>query len=149
MIINAYRVEITNYHSNFEKLRFGWTAEIHYSQGKYKAKVYSPTKIGKYIDDDLKSKIGLYIEQIRPSLSSFNEFQRIYCMTDAERKEQKLIGPFELLESIKDFLQDTVPIKEWDEPIKISHGYPNIPKVLTIGYFILAEVIKEMGGISR
>ena len=34
LILSSYRVELTNYHSDFEKEIFRWDAEIHYSQGK-------------------------------------------------------------------------------------------------------------------
>jgi DNA (cytosine-5)-methyltransferase 1 len=149
MILDAYRVELTNYHSDFEKEKFKWTAEIHFSQGKNKAKVFRPMKIEKYIADDIKSKIALYITQMRPTLSSFNRFQKIYCMTDAERNEQKLVGPFELLKSVKTFLQDAVPIQEWHDSVVISRSYPHAPKALAIGYYLLREITKEMGGMSR
>ena len=42
LIINAYRVELTNYQSDFENKDYLWEAEIHYSQGKIKAKVFTP-----------------------------------------------------------------------------------------------------------
>lgn len=41
LIINAFRVELTNYHSDFKEKNFQWDAELHYSQGKKRAAVIS------------------------------------------------------------------------------------------------------------
>lgn len=42
LIIDAYRVELTNYRSDFKNRKYKWETEIHYSQGKDKARVYKP-----------------------------------------------------------------------------------------------------------
>ena len=147
MLINSYRVELTNYHSDFEKKKFKWNAEIHFGQGKDKAKIYTPAKIGKCIPEDVKFKTNVYIKQMRPHLASFNELQKIFCMTDDERITKRLVGPFELLDFIKKCLTDMIPVKEWDNPIKISRDLFNVPKAIVIGYYIITELIDEMGGI--
>ena len=42
MIIDSFRVELTNYSSDFKSSEFSWKAEIHYSQGKARAKKLEP-----------------------------------------------------------------------------------------------------------
>ena len=148
MIINAYRVELTNYHSKFEKKSFRWTAEIHYSQGKDKAKVYRPRKVENHLTPTLKASIDRYIEQMRPYFCSFNSFQRIFCMTEAQRKEQKMIGPYELLESIKEFITSLITSEEIGGTVELSNKLPAIPIAILIGYHILGQITKEMGGIK-
>lgn len=145
MIINAYRVELTNYHSNFENKRFRWTPEIHYSQGKDKAKVYRPRKEDNRIPQSIKESCQQYIEKMRPYFCSYNSFQKIFCMTEAQRKEQKLIGPYELLDSIKMFIIDSFSPEELNPSLKISNRIPEIPMPILIGYYILKQITKEMG----
>lgn len=148
MILDAYRVELTNYYSNFEKKKFRWTAEIHYSQGKDKAKVYRPRKAEAGIPQKLKETIQQYINQMRPYLCSFNSFQHTFCMTEIQRRERGLIGPYELLDSIKIFIMDLVPPKELSTRARVSNTLPEIPIAIIIGYHILNQITKEMGGIN-
>lgn len=148
MIINAYRVELTNYHSNFEKKKFRWTPEIHYSQGKDKAKVYRPRKAENQIPQKLKVSIDQYIEQMRPYFCSFNSFQRIFCMTETRRKEQELIGPYELLDSIRKFITSSIPLEELSCIVKVSNKLPEAPIAILVGYHILNLITKEMGDIK-
>jgi DNA (cytosine-5)-methyltransferase 1 len=148
MILNAYRVELTNYHSNFEKKKFRWTAEIHYSQGKDKAKIYRPRKVESQIPEKYKEPVKRYIEQMRPYFCSFNYFQRIFCMTEPQRKELNLIGPYELLNSIKKFIVDLIPPEEMNCTIRVSNNLHEIPIAILIGYFLLSQITKEMGVVK-
>ena len=148
MIIDKYRVELTNYNSDFERKKFRWTAEIHYSQGKDRAKVYRPRKADTGITQKLKEPIQQYVEQMRPHFCSFNSFQNIFCMTEIQRKELSLIGPYELLDSIKIFILDLIPPNELNTRVKVSKILPEIPLAIIVGYHILTQITKEMGGIN-
>jgi DNA (cytosine-5)-methyltransferase 1 len=145
--INAYRVELTNYHSNFEKKKFRWTAEIHYSQGKDKAKVYRPRKVENQIPRGLIASIDQYMAKIHPNLCSFNDFQRVFCLTELQRKEQKLVGPYELLDSIREFISSLVIPEELVS--KVSNDLPKIPTAILVGYYILNQITKEMRDIRN
>ena len=144
VILNAYRVELTNYHSDFGKKKYKWNAEIHFSQGKNKAKVYKPRKAQEYLSTEIKAQIANYIEQVKPRLSSFNDFQKVFCMTEMERKNQTLIGPYELLESVKGVLHDVIPYEEWKKSIKLSNDFPDVPQAIIAGYYLLSQLLAAM-----
>jgi len=149
MILNAYRVELTNYHSDFDKRKFKWSVEMHYSQGKDKAKVYKPRKTDKHISHEMKLKISEFLDNIRPELLSFNGFQMVYCMTKAQRSKTSKVGPYELLEFVKQFLLDAIPRDKWGNPLKLSQKFPDVPEVLVVGYYLLNELIREMRGLRN
>lgn len=85
LIQAEYRVELTNYHSDFgdehRPPSFKWDAEIHYSQGKDKARVYTPDLLLNEIDENLQLAIKEFICQKCRNLPSYNDFQVRYCMT--------------------------------------------------------------------
>ena len=106
LIINAYRVELTNYHSNFNKKEFQWDTEIHYSQGKDKAKVYTPSIKISDIPENYHAEIDMFLSALYEKIPNYNVFQNVYCLTSEERKKQSYIGPYELLDSVKDLLMN-------------------------------------------
>lgn len=93
LIIDAYRVELTNYHSDFEGKNFKWDVEIHYSQGKKKAKVYTPDIKERDVPRQYQLMVENFLKNIRNMLPTMDSFQKIYCMTSEERKQQQFIGP--------------------------------------------------------
>lgn len=146
MIINAYRVELTNYHSDFENAAFKWNAEIHYSQGKIKAKTYTP--IIKIDDIPKQYQAGIYdfLNKMRNKMINMNEFQKAFCMTSNERHTLDRIGPFELLDMIKRFIDETIPLDEKNHISSINDEPHSLPLGTLVGYFILSTLIEYMGG---
>lgn len=145
MIINAYRVELTNYHSDFESKSFYWNTEIHYSQGKRNARKYEPMISSNLWDDELHTKIDFFIADKKEYIcSSFNEFQKIYCLTSAERSAQRYYGPFELLESVKTFILDNIRDDEMNHLIQVSSELPKFPKPILLGYYIINRMLEIM-----
>ena len=149
MIINAFRVELTNYHSDFKKEEFIWTAEIHYSQGKDKAKIYNPSNVCDCFDDNFRVNVSAFIDQIKKSLSSYNDFQKNFCMLKSERDNKDVFGPYELLDSVKCFLDNALTLEDWNKTIFISDNMLNIPKATAAGFYVLSKVINEMGDIPN
>lgn len=147
MIINAYRVELTNYHSDFKNLNFKWDVEIHYSQGKKKAKVFTPNITLEDIPGKYHQLIKEYINGLYGQLLSMNEFQRVYCMTEADRTEMNYIGPYELLKMIKEFIEDNVSSCDRERITSINEEPKSLPLATLIGYYILSSTIKYMGGL--
>lgn len=86
LIINTFRVELTNYNSDFENLDFRWDAEIHKSQGQ-SAKKYIPTITSDLFEKKHRNKISKYCDQMIKKISSANELQRFHCQTVRERKK--------------------------------------------------------------
>lgn len=141
LIIDAYRVELTNYNSNFEQKRFVWTAEIHYSQGKNKADKFTPMVTSSLIPTSYKVEVSNFLRSLRKYSYGANGFQTIYCMTSEERKEQKLVGPYELLDKIKKFIVDILPKNIWNKlvPVFYSDRVLNIPMAIVLSYYVLKE----------
>jgi DNA (cytosine-5)-methyltransferase 1 len=145
MVIHAYRVELTNYHSNFETKTFYWNAEIHYSQGRRNARKYEPLISSTLWDDELYSKIDTFIAEIKDFIcGSFNEFQEIYCMTSADRSSQRYYGPYELLESVKTFIINSLHDDEMEQLVQVSSGLPKFPKPILLGYYIINCILEFM-----
>ena len=146
LILKAYRVELTNYDSDFANKSFIWKAEICYSQGKDKAKVYLPTLKADDLPKEYRAKINGLLKDVRKKVPTMNNFQKVYCMTSEERKEQKWLGPYELLDSIKSFIDEAIPASDQDNPISIKEEPSSLPLAIAVGYHILSNIVDKMGG---
>ena len=148
LIIDAYRVELTNYHSNFENKVFKWDTEIHYSQGKNKAKVYLPTLELYNLPKTYHIKITKFIDRVRKKIPNMNTFQQAYCMTSKEREKTPWVGPYELLDLIKVFIDDIITNDNQKKLIFINEEPENLPLAIAVGYYILSKFIEHMGGLQ-
>lgn len=146
MIYDAFRVELTNYHSDFEKREFIWNAEIHYSQGKEKAKIYLPSMNLHDIPDVYHSRIIEFLISICKKIPEMNTFQQVYCMTSEQRERTSWIGPYELLDYIKKFIDDYIDADEQKKSIPIREEPDKLPLAIAVGYYILSNIISQMGG---
>ena len=150
LIQAEYRVELTNYHSDFgdehRPPSFKWDAEIHYSQGKDKARVYTPDLSLNEIDENLQLAIKEFICQKCRNLPSYNDFQVRYCMTTTERKEANVMGPYELLDEVKAFIVRTIPEQHFENQICLNEVPHPLPLAIAVGYIILNQITHEMGG---
>ncbi len=141
-IVNAFRVELTNGYSDFENLKFKWNIEIHKSQGK-NAKIFIPDINLKTIKDEHKIIIKDFISILNKKVSNDNTLQNIHCQTDLKRKEERLFGPYELLDEIKSFIGKNIDKKYYEEIIPIKKENIDIPYIILMGYYILKESIKN------
>lgn len=143
LIINAYRVELTNYKSDFENYNFLWETEIHYSQGKDKARVFTPDITMQMIPSEYKESIQNFINQTITKVPDMNTFQSVFCMTTKERQKQRYYGPYELLESIKQFIDSTFSKEKQKEIIHFNKEPTELPFAITVGYLILKRILLE------
>lgn len=141
LIIDSYRVELTNYHSDFNNLDFYWKAEIHYSQGKDKAKVYNPNITIRIVPVKYKDIVREYIRNTKKKIPNRNIFQSVFCMTTEGRSQQKYLGPFELLESVKTFIDSTFSPEEQREYVHFGDFPNNIPLAIAVGYLVLKRIV--------
>ncbi len=145
LIIDAYRVELTNYRSDFENGVFLWEAEIHYSQGKNKAKVFTPNITMRTIPEKHKEKLREFIQETQKKIPDMNHFQSVFCMTSEERAQQRYYGPYELLQSIKDFIDTMFLQNEHGEYVRFNDEPVTVPLAIAAGYLILKRIITHMG----
>lgn len=148
LIIDAYRVELTNYHSDFKLMSFKWDVEIHYSQGKKKAKVYCPNIIENTIPDKYKPRMRRFLQRMRGRVTGMNEFQTVYCMTSEDREAQINLGPYELLDEVKQFIVETIPQSNQIKPIEINEEPNRLPMAIAVGYYLLNSILDHMGGLQ-
>ncbi|GIP30283.1 hypothetical protein J23TS9_54130 [Paenibacillus sp. J23TS9] len=146
LIVNAFRVELTNYKSDFEKKEFLWNVEIHKSQGP-RARIFTPSISNVYTNNKvIDDKILEFINSIEYKLVSFETFQRHYCLTSDDR--QGLLGPNELLDSVKKFIVG-ISYDISTEDINIDEEPYSLPSVIYIGYIVLTNIIEKMRGIMN
>lgn len=152
LILSAFRVELTNYHSKFDEKEFRWDAEIHYSQGQ-RAAFYTPNINEVLLDDIYKDKIKNYLNRIDYRLPSFIDFQKAFCLTSKEREDRNIWGPYELLEDVKRHIIEVIPKEERSRTIEIpaiqikvkdTTRIGKIPLAILYGYYLLKKVIKVM-----
>ena len=150
LILAAYRVELTNYHSDFENKTFKWTAEIHYSQGK-RAAVYKPNLCEIPLEASYIQMANQYIKSIQNKLLSMNEFQEAFCMTMEMRGAKELWGPIELLTHIKEHIAGFLPNENQRTVIQCMFYEANdemkelkIPLAILYGYYLLAKITEVM-----
>lgn len=145
LIVNSYRVELTNYHSDFDNKEFKWNVEIHYSQGKDKARIFCPIIESIRWDEKTNKKLDEFIKSVVPHMcKSYNRFQKIYCMISKERTADNLIGPFELLNIVREYIDENINATQLVEQIYISDEIPNLPFAIGIGYYILNQFLLQM-----
>lgn len=140
LIINTYRVELTNYHSDFDNQRFKWDVEIHFSQGKDKAKMYCPILPICCIPEKYRSNMQRFLEEKRKTIPDADTFQSAYCMTTKERNKTPWAGPYEILESTKAFIEKLLPEDSQRELIIIDQEPHSLPLAIAIGYYLLSNL---------
>ncbi len=148
LILSAYRVELTNYHSNFDSKQFRWDAEIHYSQGKEKAAYYTPVFSEDIVNPIFQERVNQYIEAKRRHAVSFNSFQESFCMTTNERQEKYQLGPYELLADIRTFIDQLLDDSQKAKTIDTNANPGKLPQAIAVGYYILYNIVSEMGGLA-
>jgi len=146
LIISSYRVELTNRNSDMKRQNFKWDAEIHYSQGRENAKCHKPCVLTN-MNDTLKKKIYSFLDSLKDRVTTFNDFQGIFCMTEEERG--KRMGPYELLSAIRKFIDDNVI--DPSETITLGGLEKPIPRAIAVGYTVLVIALDLMKakGIPR
>lgn len=147
LILSAYRVELTNYHSDFDKKKYKWDVEIHYSQGKDKAKVFTPDLTDAMISPLYFNRVEQYILRKNANATSFQVFQNLFCMTSAQRLANNQEGPYELLADIRHFIDTLLTEEEKAILIGTNTEPQELPQAIAIGYFILKSIVTEMGGL--
>lgn len=143
----TYRVELTNNHSDFKNKKFRWDAEVHYNQGKDKARCYTPALENIGLGSKDIQKVEGFLRGIRTKITGFDRFQQIHCMTMEQIRTEELMGPYEVLQQLKDFLvaefeftqkdKEQTLILEEEEPLLL-------PKPIAVGYYILYRFTQSM-----
>lgn len=146
LIINAFRVELTNYHSDFKEKNFQWDAELHYSQGKKRAAVYKFDVTKAMLDEQFRKPIEKYINEMENQLFSFNDFQKVYCKTTEQREASREIGPYELLENVRNFIDCLIIPSERNTLKTVDSELIKLPNAIIVGYYLLQQLVKRMGG---
>lgn len=148
LIYSAYRVELTNYHSDFDNKKFKWDVELHHSQGKEKASVYLPDISLEEICDRYHTQITQFVASYYDNLGTHQEFQKLYCMTTDQRNATGMTGPYELLAATRTFIDAIMSDSEKSKMISTKSIPSVLPQSIAIGYYVLKHIISEMGGLE-
>ena len=148
LIIDSYRVELTNYHSDFERKNFKWDVEIHYSQGKKNARIYTPALDLVEIPEKYCKDTDDFLENIYQSIPNMNIFQYIFCMTGDDRKKSSKLGPYELLNRTREFIDRMFPLEEQRKSISIKAMPLSLPLAIAVGYVLLKRTVNHMKGLN-
>lgn len=146
LIIDAFRVELTNYYSDFSDKIFKWNTEIHYRQGKKRAKIFTPSINLFDLPSDYHEVINQFMDEIYPLIPDMNTFQKVYCMTSDDRNELHWIGPYELLDRIRVFIEKNISRDKQKNEIFIQDEPFCLPLAIAVGYYILKSIVDHMGG---
>jgi DNA (cytosine-5)-methyltransferase 1 len=143
----TYRIELTNRNSDFKNLRFRWDAEIHYNQGKEKAEFYTPLLENMGLDKEDMRKADAFLGRIRTKITNFDRFQQIHCMTMEQIRSHRLMGPYEVLHLLKQFLDEEFKFtKKNNDQTLILEEPCLVPRPVAIGYYILYQFTRSMAG---
>jgi len=145
-IHGTYRVELTNTHSDFENQDYCWSAEIHYSQGKKRARMYRPDVHDLFLDARDKKTAQRFFDLHGHKILSAEEFQNTYCLTTKDRRRKKLVGPHEMLQLVRRFIDQHFRFENtlFHERIGLSSQPYELPKPIAIGYYIVFKWINLM-----
>lgn len=144
LIISGYRVELTNYHSNFSERDFIWDAEIHHGQGK-KRSVHKFDTNFKHIKSDSRAEIEKVLAALKTRVGSCLDFQKSFCMTEQERETRKRVGPLETLDAVRkllDYLYPDGPENHKNDVVMVDSL--SIPEPIYVGYYMLQEITNCM-----
>ena len=141
LIINGYRVELTNYHSAFDNLDFKWSIEIHKSQGK-NAKIFTPIIDSSIFQYNIIKLIDAFTNKIKKYIKNPNDFQRVYCKTSEEIRKNNEVGPYELLDKTKLFIEKVLTKEGFEKNMTIDMEPFKLPKAILLGYVVLSKIIK-------
>ncbi len=145
-IHSTYRVELTNTHSDFENQDYRWSAEIHYSQGKNRARMYCPEITSMYLNAQDKKTANGFFDLHGHKISSADEFQSVYCRTAEDMRRKKLVGPYEMLQLVRKFIDQNFQFDSnvFHERIGMNKPPYELPKAIAIGYYIVLKWINLM-----
>jgi len=143
LIINAFRVELTNKYSDFKNLNFKWDIEIHKSQGQ-NAKIYIPKIDLKTIGEEHKVIVKEFVKRLKKKITNANTFQNIFSQTDLRRKKENLFGPYELLNEIKYYIEENIDKKYYEQNIYVKSEKIEIPYIILMGFYILEQLTNKL-----
>jgi DNA (cytosine-5)-methyltransferase 1 len=136
--INTFRVELSNQYLTNSK--FEWLATIHKGQGAKAKRMMPDIDMKKIITEDQDS-INEFIKALKCQLPNADEFQKYYCMTTEERKQNNIIGPYELLSKIRNFIDSKYDL---NNPRTILYNTENYPYPIYVGYVILKKITEHI-----
>ena len=76
---------------------------------------------------------------------SFNALQLAYCRTKSDRLNSGVMGPYELLDSVKAVLDDVSSSNRLEARSVVEADQYRLPALIALGYVLLDQVLSEMG----
>jgi DNA (cytosine-5)-methyltransferase 1 len=146
LIIDRYRVELTNHQSDFEKGIYSWNVEVRRAQGP-QAETFVLDVDDKLLSQQEAKKINEWIAcWIDKNPIDSQTFQENYTLPDEIRASLRISGPYELLNNIRTFIDEQNYSKEEQVFISTNPKTLMIPKAIFVAYFTLAKTVSIICG---
>jgi DNA (cytosine-5)-methyltransferase 1 len=146
LIIDRYRVELTNHQSDFEKGIYTWDVEVRRAQGP-QAETFVLDVDDKLLSQQEAKKINEWIAcWIDKNPIDSETFQENYTLPDEIRASLKISGPYELLNDVRTFIEKQNYSKGEQVFVSINLKTLIIPKAIFVAYFTLAKTISIICG---
>jgi len=142
--VGGFRVELMNIHSDFASRDFRWEVEVHKGIGKGFVAM-RPTIEKSWFNRPVWQIVARSVGQILSNPMSFNALQLAYCRTKSDRLDSGVIGPYELLDSVKAVLDDVSSSNRLEASSVVEAGQYRLPALIALGYVLLDQVLSEMG----
>lgn len=97
------------------------------------------------LDEQFRKPIEKYINEMENQLFSFNDFQKVYCKTTEQREASREIGPYELLENVRNFIDCLIIPSERNTLKTVDSELIKLPNAIIVGYYLLQQLVKRMG----
>ena len=110
--------------------------------------MYKPDLSDEMVNRSINEKINIFVKSCQSVLTSFNNFQEIYCLPESERKRNNLLDPYELLEKVKEFIISNFSETEMKQILRIQDVPNELPTVIVVGYIVLQKILQEMGTVN-
>ena len=69
----------------------------------------------------------------------------MYCKTTEQRKSCGELGPYELLDDVRDFIDRLIIPSEREVMRTVDSELIELPNAIVVGYYILQQLVKRMG----
>ena len=146
LIIDRYRVELTNHESDFGNGIYSWSVEVRRAQGPQAETLLLDVDDNLLSDQEVKEINRWIAYWIDKNPIDSETFQDNYTLPGETRASLNVSGPYELLDEVKVFIEKQNYSK--DEKLLVSSNQKTliIPKMIFVAYYTLAKTISIING---
>ena len=73
------------------------------------------------------------------------KLEKVYCKTTVQRKARSELGPYELLDDVRGFIDKLIIPSERAVMRPVDNELIELPNAIIVGYYLLQQLVKRMG----